>query len=160
VISAKKFAGGSDTAKFYKAPISKSRKNRCFFLVCALRIVSSGIAGKREPITNQKRGIIMIVKLYIAIWGMLLIVAAGLAVTGNFTITTTIIYGFISLGMIFMGMMSVLPAIVSTPEGRASLCESKQSHVERDKDSSDQSASALHEWLFPAGIEMGPPKHH
>jgi hypothetical protein len=98
-------------------------------------------------------------KLYAAVWGLLLFVAAALALTGNFSSTAAIVYGFISFGMIFMGMMSVLPSIVSTPEGRAALCEFGQSRVKREK-LSRQAASALHEWLFPAGVEMSQPKHH
>lgn len=102
----------------------------------------------------------MYVKLYAAVWGLLLIVALALAVTGNFSMMTAIVYGFISFGMVFMGMMSVLPALVSTPEGRAALCGSKPAVVKSTSTSVGKPANALHEWLFPTGIEMGQPKHH
>jgi hypothetical protein len=100
------------------------------------------------------------VKLYTALWALLVIVAAGLAVTGNFSSMTAIVYGFISFGMIFMGMMSVLPSLVSTSEGRAALCGSKPAVVKNGPSAFGKPANALHEWLFPTGIEIGQPKHH
>lgn len=101
----------------------------------------------------------MYVKLYAAVWGLLLLVAAGLAVSGNFGIKAAIAYGFITFGLTFMGMMSVLPSIVSTPEGRESLCPSNRRDFHK-KEMPEKSARALHEWLFPTGVEMSEPKHH
>lgn len=102
----------------------------------------------------------MYLKLYAAVWGLLVIVAAALALTGNFSITTAIVYGFISFGMVFMGMMSVLPSMVSTPEGRAWLCGSALAAEIKDRPLSRDTVGAVHEWLFPTGIEMSRPKHH
>jgi hypothetical protein len=102
----------------------------------------------------------MYVKLYAAVWGLLAIVAVALAVTGNFSITTVIVYGFICFGMVFMGMMSVLPSLVSTSQGRAALCGSRPTVAKPDGASVGKPANALHEWLFPIGIEVGQPKHH
>lgn len=102
----------------------------------------------------------MYVKLYAAVWGLLLLVAAALAVTGNFSLTMAIIYGFISFGMVFLGMMSVLPSIASTPEGRAALCESKAQKGQDEHTISEDVRHSVYDWSFPKGVEISPPKHH
>lgn len=52
----------------------------------------------------------MIVKVYGMIWAFVATVAALVFLTGNFTELTAVVFGFISFGMIFMGMMGVLPS--------------------------------------------------
>lgn len=54
----------------------------------------------------------MLVKIYWTLWAAVAAVAAILLVTGNFTMLTVVAFGFVSFGMIFMGMISVLPATV------------------------------------------------
>lgn len=102
----------------------------------------------------------MYVKLYAAVWGLLLLVAATLAVTGNFSIMTAIVYGFLSFGMVFMGMMSVLPSIVSTPEGRTALCEANGRKGKQAHAVSEDIRHGAYDWFFPRGVEISPPKHH
>lgn len=58
----------------------------------------------------------MIVKIYGMIWAFIATVAAVIFLTGNFTQMTAVVFGFISFGMIFMGMMGVLPATLSHHE--------------------------------------------
>lgn len=102
----------------------------------------------------------MYVKLYAAVWGLLLFIAVALAVTGNFTIMTAIVYGFISFGMIFMGMMSVLPSIVSTPEGRRSLCGPDRRPDEANGVARAGFRNFVYGWIFPRGVEVGRPRFH
>lgn len=52
----------------------------------------------------------MIVKIYGMIWAFIATAAAVIFLTGNFTQLTAVVFGFISFGMIFMGMMGVLPS--------------------------------------------------
>lgn len=55
----------------------------------------------------------MITKLYWLMW-LLGIFAAGLFyITGNFTPTVAIVFGFLSSGAIFMGIIGVLPISIS-----------------------------------------------
>ncbi len=54
----------------------------------------------------------MLVKIYWMLWSAIAIIAALLFVTGNFSIMTLVAFGFVSFGMIFMGMMCVLPSMV------------------------------------------------
>lgn len=54
----------------------------------------------------------MMIKIYAAIW-ILGLVAAGLFyLTGNLGPIATIFFGFLTFGMVFMGMMGVLPSTV------------------------------------------------
>ncbi len=54
----------------------------------------------------------MFVKIYGMLWATIAILAAIFLVTGNFTLTTLLAFGFVAFGMIFMGMMCVLPSLV------------------------------------------------
>ena len=57
----------------------------------------------------------MLVKAYWAICGLFVLAGILLLVTGNFTMMVSVVMGFIAFGLIFMGMISVLPVMVSHP---------------------------------------------
>ncbi|NNE97905.1 MAG: hypothetical protein HKN25_02665 [Pyrinomonadaceae bacterium] len=51
----------------------------------------------------------MIERLYIALWGIYLIAIALFLATGMLNALTGVVFGFILFGLVFMGMISVLP---------------------------------------------------
>jgi len=54
-------------------------------------------------------------RFYTLLW-MVFFVSAGLLLLGGvFTITTLIVYGFIAFGLVFTGMMCVLPNVAALP---------------------------------------------
>ena len=55
----------------------------------------------------------MSVRGYWSIWGLFAIAALLLFVTGNMTTPTIVVMGFVGFGLTFMGMMNVLPLLVS-----------------------------------------------
>ena len=57
----------------------------------------------------------MSVRFFWSICGVVAIAALVLFITGNFTIFVGVVFGFIAFGLTFMGMMNVLPAMVSHP---------------------------------------------
>ena len=57
----------------------------------------------------------MLTKIYGCLWAIFLIAAAVIFLTGNFTMFVGVVFGFIAFGMVFMGMMGVLPATVVHP---------------------------------------------
>lgn len=57
----------------------------------------------------------MLVKIYWSAWALCAVASILLFVTGNFTMLTSVALGFIWFGLIFMGMMSVLPAAMAHP---------------------------------------------
>ncbi|MEZ5429063.1 MAG: hypothetical protein R2747_22645 [Pyrinomonadaceae bacterium] len=58
----------------------------------------------------------MILKVYKMVWALILATAALFFLTGNLTEFTAVVFGFISFGMVFSGMMNVLPTVISHPE--------------------------------------------
>ena len=54
----------------------------------------------------------MATKIYKMIWALYLGSAAILFLTGNFTMMTGVVFGFVGFGVIYFGMMSVLPSMV------------------------------------------------
>jgi len=57
----------------------------------------------------------MLVKVYWMTWGVVGLAALLLFAAGSFTTMTGVVFGFIAFGMVFMGMMGVLPVMVSHP---------------------------------------------
>jgi hypothetical protein len=51
-------------------------------------------------------------KLYWALWAIIAFIALTLVATGNFTPLALIGFGFVTFGMIFMGMIAVLPTTI------------------------------------------------
>jgi hypothetical protein len=54
-------------------------------------------------------------KFYWFLWVLFFASAGILWLGGVFTLTTLIVYGFVSFGLVFTGMMCVLPNVVSQP---------------------------------------------
>lgn len=54
----------------------------------------------------------MLVKIYALMWALGVLAVAALYFTGNFTPVVNILFGFLSFGAIFLGMMNVLPETV------------------------------------------------
>lgn len=53
------------------------------------------------------------VRVYETIWALIAIAVAAVLVTGNMTMLVAVSFGFVIFGMIFAGMMMVLPATVA-----------------------------------------------
>ena len=51
----------------------------------------------------------MVTKIYGLIWALGVLAAGILYLTGNFTPMVNVLFGFLSFGAIFMGMIAVLP---------------------------------------------------
>lgn len=52
----------------------------------------------------------MIVKIYGAMWALGLLAAIILYLTGNLTPVMEVLFGFLTFGALFMGLIAVLPA--------------------------------------------------
>ena len=57
----------------------------------------------------------MLVKAYWMIWGVFGLAALLLFAAGSFTMLTGVVFGFVAFGLTFMGMIGVLPFMVSHP---------------------------------------------
>lgn len=54
----------------------------------------------------------MLTKLYITLWAITILAAFTIFMVGAFTPMVAVAFGFMSIGMVFMGMISVLPTAV------------------------------------------------
>lgn len=54
----------------------------------------------------------MLAKLYWLTWLAMAVIAALFFVTGNMTAMALVVFGFFAFGLVFMGMMNVLPTVV------------------------------------------------
>jgi len=57
----------------------------------------------------------MLVRIYVGLWIVGIIIVSMFYLTGNFTPIASVVFGFISFGLVFMGMMVVLPMTISHP---------------------------------------------
>lgn len=88
----------------------------CVGMLLAKRIAAVGpIAAKRLLSRGELK---MLVKIYWSIWGLLALAALLLFATGNLTMLSLIVLGFVAFGITFMGMIGVLPAMVTHPVDR------------------------------------------
>jgi len=56
-------------------------------------------------------------KFYGFLWAIYFMAAAILWLAGVFTLLTAVVFGFTAFGLVFIGMMCVLPGAVSHPHG-------------------------------------------
>ena len=57
------------------------------------------------------------VKIYYSLWALTALALALLIATANFTMMTAVVFGFITFGLTFMGLIAVLPVwACHTPE--------------------------------------------
>lgn len=89
-------------------------------------------------------------KFYIGLWSMFALALAVLFISGSLTMLSLSVLGFVGFGLIFMGMMCVLPATVTHPGPPAD----QPRKLPRQKTALVRSAKA---WLAPLGVEMDRP---
>ena len=98
----------------------------------------------------------MITKVYFALWGLLFVAAAVIFLIGSMTPMTLVVFGFISFGMVFMGMMGVLPILVTQPEPAKATRVPKERPV---KEPAVKLSGALSGFFEPNGISIRKPKY-
>ena len=57
----------------------------------------------------------MLIKIYWSLWIVLGFAAVALFAAGSFTMLAAVYFGFFAFGITFMGMIGVLPVMVSHP---------------------------------------------
>lgn len=90
-------------------------------------------------------------KFYIGLWSAFGIIVAALAITGSLTMMAFTVLGFVCFGLIFMGMMCVLPTTVGNHAVHAAapkVVRSRRVTVRR----------FINAWTDPIGVELRQPK--
>ena len=98
----------------------------------------------------------MITKVYFALWGLLFVAAAVLLLIGSMTPMTLVVFGFTGFGMVFMGMMGVLPILVTHPEPAKA---AKVPKVRPVKEAAGKLSGAMAGFFETQGIPVSKLKH-
>ncbi|MGD9563041.1 MAG: hypothetical protein AB7F88_09215 [Pyrinomonadaceae bacterium] len=100
----------------------------------------------------------MLVRIYWTLCAAFLLAALVLFLTGNLTMTVLVVFGFIGFGLVFMGMISVLPATISHPAPRkAGAVRTAPVYAKQsEKTEAVRSATA---WFHPDGVETRRPEY-
>jgi len=98
----------------------------------------------------------VITKVYFALWGLLFVAAAVIFLIGTMTPMTLVVFGFISFGMVFMGMMGVLPILVTQPEAEKTVKVPKERTV---KEPVGKLRGAMAGFFETRGIAVSKPKY-
>jgi hypothetical protein len=75
----------------------------------------------------------MLTKIYQVSWLLAAIAAGLLFVSGNLSALTTVVFGFIAFGLVFAGMMIVLPATIAHPEPVKSIDQNRRRDSEKTR---------------------------
>jgi hypothetical protein len=70
----------------------------------------------------------MFEKIYAAMWLVVAFLAGTIFLSGNFNMLTAVVFGLVTFGLVFMGMMCVLPSTVgyNSPIGEERALETPQ----------------------------------
>jgi hypothetical protein len=99
-----------DREIFHSGISLKLNKYGHFEMAYVLRNMSVTVRGKFHQRTlSNSEAKKMIVKVYALIWILGALAAAALYLTGFFTPVVSVLFGFLSFGAVFMGMIGVLP---------------------------------------------------
>ena len=93
-------------------------------------------------------------KFYLGLWVTFGLTVIGLGVSGNLTMLALTVLGFISFGIIFMGMICVLPTTAThTAPSPAAVESSVGVRVSLRR-------RFLNAWSHPIGVEVNRPRLH
>lgn len=103
----------------------------------------------------------MVTKIYKTVWSIVAIVALILFLSGNFTSLAAVAFGFVIFGLVFAGMMIVLPHEVSHPKPKK-IKVAPEASIERKPATVIAHARELAVNLFSSdeGVEFRKPKYH
>ena len=104
----------------------------------------------------------MSVRFYQTIWLLFIGTAATFLITGNLTPIVGVVFGFIVFGLIFMGMMSVLPTSITHPvPSNERLGSGLWTRIRTAFESGQKHLTEWRStWMSSGSIEVGRPKFH
>lgn len=102
----------------------------------------------------------MLTKIYAGLWFIVAFAAGLLFLIGNFTMFTAVVFGFIVFGLVFAGMMCVLPYEVSHPKSKPSEVLSEGVIRRKSGGFIEHARAFATELTSPEGVEMRKPKYH
>jgi hypothetical protein len=101
----------------------------------------------------------VLTKVYFALWGVLALTAAVIFITGNMTMLALVVFGAFSFGLVFMGMMGVLPILVTHPEMGMSQKAPKPAKKPVAREAAARVGSSVAGWFDTKGVSVQKPKY-
>ncbi|MEQ1763516.1 MAG: hypothetical protein ABL984_10270 [Pyrinomonadaceae bacterium] len=102
----------------------------------------------------------MLAKIYVALWFAVAFAAGLIFLTGTFTMLTVVVFGFLTFGLVFTGMMCVLPYEVSHPQPAQIPASSEKQVARRPVSALVHLRAYGAELMTPNGVEIRKPKLH
>lgn len=102
----------------------------------------------------------MLTKIYFTIWAALAAIVGVMFISGNLTALAIVAIGFFIFGMIFMGMMVVLPLSITHPGGDEAETEQRTSQPGRARGSTARIGAAVTGLFDTKGVEVRNPRFH
>ncbi len=102
----------------------------------------------------------MLTKIYFAIWAALAAFVGILLITGSLTALAIVGIGFFIFGMIFMGMMVVLPLSITHPEGHEPETAQRDAKPGLARGSAARIGDAVTGLFDTKGVEIRNPHFH
>lgn len=100
----------------------------------------------------------MITKIYAAFWIAVAILAGLTYLTIGFSMFTALVFGFICFGLVFMGMMSVLPSMVGHDSPSENIKWPKTRQANEVKDIVMDSIPRFQSWTSTHSRAIAKPK--
>jgi hypothetical protein len=114
-----------------------------------------------RPFKNIEEMIFMFVKIYSAIWFVVLFVTGVIFLTGNFNTMAAVVFGFVSFGLVFMGMMCVLPHAVTHQAKVPETGSGKEPELKKRSGEIIERVKTIKKaWMSSTGVEIGKPRYH
>jgi len=100
----------------------------------------------------------MFERFYAGLWFAVALVSSALYLTGSFNPVVLVVFGFVTLGLVFMGMMCVLPTTVAHPKPVQYATSDRTSQLTRLlKRVVEFTHTFKSKWMFSNGVEVRKP---
>lgn len=86
----------------------------------------------------------MLAKIYGMLWLAVAMIVLFVYLAGSLTMTAVVVFGFVAFGLVFMGMMGVLPATVVHTASSKPVVVKKAVNVVKDRGSVDHRVDTVH----------------
>ncbi len=102
----------------------------------------------------------MLTKIYTGLWIVVALTAGVTYLSGNLNMFVAVVFGFICFGMVFMGMMSVLPSTVTHSRSVPHSVAKEPKIVSPQNNLPERVRDFSKAWLSTNGVDVRKPKYH
>jgi hypothetical protein len=122
-----------------------------------VKLYSAHIGNKAYTARRNNKEVLT--KVYFGIWAIVSIAAAILFLTGNITMMVITAFGFVAFGLVFMGMMGVLPAAVSHPPAKKTAKVKQTPQTINARETAAKVGGAVASYFDPKNVQVQRHRH-